>query len=196
MGPVELASCAFGQSSKISYIQMATAVCAVVNGGNLMQPYVVQKITDADGRTVKDIQPTVRRRVISEQTSKTMCAMMEQVVNNGGGHNAQIAGYRVGGKSGTSQKLDSADGKARIASFIAVAPMEDPTYLVMVCLDEPHSWTTAGGSLSAPVCAEVLEKILAYEGIPRDTSLMLEENSRQVSAEVYAAEDGDTDDGL
>ena len=68
--------------------------------------------------------------------------------------NAQIPGYRVGGKSGTSQKLDSADEKARIASFVAVAPIDDPQFLCLVCLDEPHSWTTAGGSLSAPVCAE------------------------------------------
>ena len=79
--------------------------------------------------------------------------MMEAVVLYGGGRNAQIAGYRVGGKSGTSQKLDSADEKARIASFVAVAPINDPQFLCLVCLDEPHSWTTAGGSLSAPVCA-------------------------------------------
>ena len=79
--------------------------------------------------------------------------MMEAVVLYGGGRNAQIAGYRVGGKSGTSQKLDSADEKARIASFVAVAPIDDPQFLCLVCLDEPHSWTTAGGSLSAPVCA-------------------------------------------
>jgi len=93
--------------------------------------------------------------------------MREAVVLYGGGRNAQIAGYRVGGKSGTSQKLDSADEKARIASFVAVAPIDDPQFLCLVCLDEPHSWTTAGGSLSAPVCAEVLEQTLVYKGIPR-----------------------------
>jgi stage V sporulation protein D (sporulation-specific penicillin-binding protein) len=196
MGPVELASCSFGQSSKISYIQMATAACAVVNGGNLMQPYVVARVTDTEGHTVRQVEPTIKHRVISAETSATMCDMMEQVVNKGGGHNAQIPGYRVGGKSGTSQKLDSEDSKARISSFLAVAPMEDPTYLVMVCLDEAHSWTTAGGSLSAPVCAEVLEKILEYEGIPRDVSLMQEQKSEQVSAEEYTIEDGDTDEGL
>ena len=166
-GPVELASCSFGQSSKISYIQMATAICAVVNGGERMQPYVVAQVRDAAGRAVKTAVPTVKRRVLSPATSAVMRAMMEQVVLAGGGHNAQITGYRVGGKSGTSQKLDSADEKARIASFVAVAPIDDPQYLVMVCLDEPHSWTTAGGSLSAPVCAEVLEKILVYRGVPR-----------------------------
>ena len=73
----------------------------------------------------------------------------------------------MGGKSGTSQKLDSADEKARIASFVAVAPIDDPQFLCLICLDEPHSWTTAGGSLSAPVCAEVLEQTLVYRGVPR-----------------------------
>lgn len=195
-GPVELASCAFGQSSKISYIQMATAVCAVVNGGNLMRPYVVSQILDADGNTVKRIGPAVQRRVLKEQTSAEMCAMMEQVVLAGGGHNAQIAGYRVGGKSGTSQKLDSADEKARIASFVAVAPIDDPQYLVMVCLDEPHSWSTAGGSLSAPVCAEVLEQILTYRGVPRaaaGSGALQAAAAADGAAEAPA--DGDTDDG-
>ena len=80
---------------------------------------------------------------------------------------AQIAGYRVGGKSGTSQKLDSADPKARIASFVAVAPIDDPQLLCLICLDEPHSWTNAGGSIAAPVCAEVLEQALVHLGVPR-----------------------------
>ena len=194
MGPVELASCSFGQSSKISYIQMATAVAAVVNGGRLMQPYLVASVQDAAGNTVQTRQPTMVRQVISAETSAAMCAMMEQVVLEGGGHNAQIAGYRVGGKSGTSQKLDSEDENARIASFVAVAPIDDPQYLVMVCLDEPHSWTTAGGSLSAPVCAEVLEKILVYKGVPRAA---VPEASAQPAAAAAGEDltDGDTPDG-
>ena len=165
MGPVELASCAFGQSSKISYLQMITAVSAVVNGGNLMQPYLVSKITDADGQVVEEIEPTVKHRVLSAETSATMRELMEGVVGVGTGKNAAIAGYRVGGKSGTSQKLDSEDEGARIASFVAVAPIDDPKLAVLVCLDEPHSWTTSGGALSAPVCAEVLSKSLPYLGI-------------------------------
>ena len=167
MGPVELASCAFGQSSKVSYLEMAAAVCAVVNGGKLMQPYVVSDILAPDGSLIEHIAPTCTRQVLKAETSATMREMMEAVVLYGGGRNAQIAGYRVGGKSGTSQKLDSADEKARIASFVAVAPIDDPQFLCLVCLDEPHSWTTAGGSLSAPVCAEVLEQTLVYKGIPR-----------------------------
>ena len=129
MGPVELASCAFGQSSKISYLEMAAAVCAVVNGGKLMQPYVVSEILAPDGSTIEQLSPVCKRQVLKAETSQTMREMMEAVVLYGGGRNAQIPGYRVGGKSGTSQKLDSADEKARIASFVAVAPIDDPQFL-------------------------------------------------------------------
>ena len=189
MGPVELASCAFGQSSKISYLEMAAAVCAVVNGGKLMQPYVVSEILAPDGSTIEQLSPVCKRQVLKAETSQTMREMMEAVVLHGGGRNAQIPGYRVGGKSGTSQKLDSADEKARIASFVAVAPIDDPQFLCLVCLDEPHSWTTAGGSLSAPVCAEVLEQTLVYKGVPRAAA--------DVPAEQAAAlpADGDSADG-
>ena len=189
MGPVELASCAFGQSSKISYLEMAAAVCAVVNGGKLMQPYVVSEILAPDGSTIEQFSPVCKRQVLKAETSQTMREMMEAVVLYGGGRNAQIPGYRVGGKSGTSQKLDSADEKARIASFVAVAPIDDPQFLCLVCLDEPHSWTTAGGSLSAPVCAEVLEQTLVYKGVPRAAA--------DVPAEQTAAlpADGDSTDG-
>ena len=167
MGPVELASCSFGQSSKVSYIGMAAAVAAIVNGGRLMRPYVVSEIRSADGSVVSQTQPNCTRQVIKPETSAIMCQMMEAVVTSGGGQNAQIAGYRVGGKSGTSQKLDSDDPKARIASFVAVAPINDPQMLCLICIDEPHSWTTAGGTIAAPVCAEVLEQALVYSGVPR-----------------------------
>jgi stage V sporulation protein D (sporulation-specific penicillin-binding protein) len=170
MGPVELASCSFGQSSKVSYLQMITAVSAIVNGGNLMQPYVVSKITAADGTLVKETKPTVKRRVLSEETSATMRELMEYVVTDGTGKNAAIAGYRIAGKSGTSQKLDSEDERARIASFVTVAPADDPRIAVLVCLDEPHSWTTSGGGLSAPVCARVMEQTLPYLGIQPEYS--------------------------
>lgn len=162
---MELASCSFGQSSKVSYLQMLTAVCAVVNGGRLMQPYLVQRITAPDGTVVKETEPTVKRQVISEETSATMCKLMEGVVTSGTGTRAAVPGYRVGGKSGTSQKLDSKNEGARIASFVAVAPIEAPRLAVLVCLDEPHSWTTSGGALSGSVCAEVLQKALPYLGI-------------------------------
>ena len=193
MGPVELASCAFGQSSKISYMEMAAAVCAVMNGGRLMQPYLVSDILNPDGSILQHTEPVCRRQVIKLETSETMREMMEAVVLYGGGRNARIQGYRVGGKSGTSQKLDSADEKARIASFVAVAPIDDPQFLCLVCLDEPHSWTTAGGSLSAPVCAEVLEQTLVYKGVPRAVEPETETDPAQTAADLPA--DGDSFDG-
>ena len=189
MGPVELASCAFGQSSKISYLEMAAAVCAVVNGGKLMQPYLVSDILAPDGTVLEHRDPVCKQQVIQPETSAVMREMMEAVVLYGGGRNAQISGYRVGGKSGTSQKLDSADEKARIASFVAVAPIDDPQFLCLVCLDEPHSWTTAGGSLSAPVCAEVLEQTLVYKGVPRAAADVPTEQTAALPA------DGDSSDG-
>ena len=189
MGPVELASCAFGQSSKISYLEMAAAVCAVVNGGKRMQPYLVSDILAPDGTVLEHRDPVCKQQVIQPETSAVMREMMEAVVLYGGGRNAQISGYRVGGKSGTSQKLDSADEKARIASFVAVAPIDDPQFLCLVCLDEPHSWTTAGGSLSAPVCAEVLEQTLVYKGVPRAAADVPVEQTAALPA------DGDSSDG-
>ena len=165
MGPVELASCSFGQSSKVSYLQMITAVAAIVNGGRLMQPYVVQRITAPDGTVLREVEPTVKRQVIQEETSATMCDLIEAVITDGTGQKAAVPGYRVGGKSGTSQKLDSDNEGARISSFVAVAPLDQPRLAVLVCLDEPHSWTTSGGTLSGPVCAEVLKKALPYLGI-------------------------------
>ena len=190
MGPVELASCAFGQSSKISYLEMAAAVCAVVNGGKLMQPYLVSDILNPDGSILQHLDPVCRRQVLKAETSAAMREMMEAVVLYGGGRNAQIPDYRVGGKSGTSQKLDSEDEKARIASFVAVAPIDAPQFLCLVCLDEPHSWTTAGGSLSAPVCAEVLEQTLVYKGVPRAA---VETPAEETAAPLPA--DGDSFDG-
>ncbi len=106
MGLVELASCSFGQSNKITPIQMITAYAAVINGGNLLTPYVVEKIVDNNGNVIKTTEPSVKRQVISEETSAQMREVLETVVNNKGGSNAYIKGYDIGGKSGTSEKID------------------------------------------------------------------------------------------
>ena len=136
---------------KISYLEMAAAVCAVENGGKLMQPYLVSDILAPDGSVLQHNAPVCKRQVIQPATSATMREMMEAVVLYGGGRNAQIAGYRVGGKSGTSQKLDSADEKARIASFVGGCRPSMTHSFVSGLSDEPHTLTTiAGGSLSAP----------------------------------------------
>lgn len=164
---MELASCAFGQSSKITPIQVITAVSAIVNGGKLMQPYVVEQVVSPQGDIIQTTEPTVKRQVISEETSAAMRQMMQSVVLEGGGRNAYVAGYAVGGKSGTSQKLDSEDEKARVASFVGVAPIDDPRIAVLIVLDEPHTYTSSGGALAAPVVARVIEDTLEYYDTPR-----------------------------
>ena len=166
MGPVELASCSFGQSSKITPIQVITAVSAVVNGGKLMEPYVAASARDAAGRELWRREPVLRRQVLSPEVSARMREMMEGVVQSGGGHNAYVAGYRVGGKTGTSQKLDSPDDRARIASFVGVAPIEDPRIAVLIALDEPHSFSTGGGALAAPVAGRIIEDAMEHYQIP------------------------------
>ena len=128
MGPVELASCSFGQSNKITPIQLITAVCSVANGGYLVQPHVVKEELDSNGNVVKTFGTTVKRQVISTEVSKEMCTMMEKEVSEGTGSNAYVAGYRVGGKTGTSQKLDKlSDPNALIASFVGIAPCDNPS---------------------------------------------------------------------
>lgn len=165
MGPVELASISFGQSNKITPIQLITAVAAVANGGKLVQPHVVKEEIDADGNVVKTFDTTVKRQVISEEVSKQMCFMMQKEVEEGTGKNAYVAGYRIGGKTGTSQKLDQDNDNALIASFVGIAPADDPKYAILVLLDEPHSANTFGGVIAAPVAAKVFSEILPYLGV-------------------------------
>ena len=167
MGPTELASSSFGQTFTTSPIQMITAVSAAVNGGYLLQPYVVEKIIDSDNNVVQTVQKTVKRQVISEQTSAKIREMMKSVVNDGGASNAYVAGYDVGGKTGTSEKvaeMQATGERLYIASFIGVAPIDDPEIAVLVMIDEPHGSSHFGGAVAAPVGAEILEDVLPYLG--------------------------------
>ncbi len=168
MGLVELASSSFGQTFKVTPIQLITAVAAAVNGGYLVQPHVVSEILDADGNVVKTVGTTVKRQVISKETSETLCSLLEGVVDGGGGKNAYVAGYRIGGKTGTSQKvadeLQNSTEKLRIASFCGIAPINDPEIAVLVLLDEPHADNIYGGTIAAPVGGEILADVLPYLG--------------------------------
>lgn len=165
MGPVQLASCSFGQSNSITPIQMITAVSAVVNGGYLVQPHLVSKVLDADGNIIESYEPVVKRQVISNETSELMAEIMEQVVMNANGRNAYVAGFRIGGKSGTSEKL-SADEKVYWASFCAIAPADDPEIAVLIILDEAHSNTSIyGGVIAAPIAGAIMAEILPHIGI-------------------------------
>ncbi len=157
---VSLASCSFGQTFQVSPIQVVTAVNSIANGGKLMQPYIVASMLDDNGNKVVETQPSVKRQVVSEKTASQVAAMMERVVTEGGGKNAYVAGYRVAGKTGTSQKLTH-DG-FYIASFCGFAPANDPEITVLIVIDEPRSGATHGGTVAAPVVAEVISQCMEY----------------------------------
>lgn len=170
MGIVELSSSAFGQTTKVTPIQMVTAAAAVVNGGKLVTPYVVDKIIDSDGNVVKSAQTVVRRQVISEETSATMRKILEDVVTANGGGNAYMSGYRIGGKSGTSEKIDDYNsGKTPelryVATFCAIVPIDDPEYVMLVICDEPTSGYIYASAIAAPVVSAVFKEGLEYMGI-------------------------------
>lgn len=165
MGIVELSSSSFGQSFQVTPIQMITAISAIANGGHLMTPYLVQKQLDEKGNVIKETQPVERRQVISEQTAASVAEMMEAVVTKGTGKNAYVAGYRVAGKTGTSQKLTSGKGKY-VASFGCFAPADDPEIAVLILVDEPVGQYN-GGQICTPVAAKVIDKSLEYLGVER-----------------------------
>jgi stage V sporulation protein D (sporulation-specific penicillin-binding protein) len=170
MGPVELAVSSFGQTFKVTPLQMITAISAVANGGKLMKPYIVKSVASADGIVQKTTAPVVRRQAISENTSDTLCRLLEQVVSSGTGRNAYVAGYRVAGKTGTSEKTDLYDEQGNklnevIASFCGFAPADDPQIAILVLLDQPHSFSNFGGQIAAPLVADILEDVLPYLGI-------------------------------
>lgn len=160
-GIVELSSASFGQSNSLTPMQICTGLCAIANGGTLLKPYIVDHIEDANGNTVKKTKTTAVRQVMSEETSKTVCTMMKSVVDNGTGKNGYVAGYRVGGKTGTSTKLaESGEGKTKyIVSFAAIAPADDPQVAMIIIIDEPNQ-DLGGGALAAPIAAQVVESCM------------------------------------
>ena len=180
-----LISASFGQTFRVTPMEQVRAVAAIVNGGYLLKPYVVSQVLDSDGNVVKSNERTVLRQVISEETSATMRKMMEYVVTDGTAGSAKTPGYRVGGKTGTSEKIDTYDenGKPvedKIVSFIGVAPIDDPKYVVLVALDTPnyvagtsytpHNQYISGGLMAAPTVRDVFLDILPYLGVEPDYS--------------------------
>ena len=167
MTKVNLASCSFGQSFEVSAIQMLTAINAVANDGQLMQPYIVAKTLDKDGNTISQKTPVVKRQVVSESTSEKILASMEQVSTGGTARNSYIAGYHMAGKTGTSDNLRE-KGKY-IASFAGCAPSYDPEISIIIVVDDPQG-ATGGGAVAAPVAAEVMENAMTYLNIERKYS--------------------------
>ena len=167
MGLVELASSSFGQTNKITPIQMITAYCAAINGGYLVTPHVVDKIVDGDGNVIKSASTEVKRQVISEETSAEMRNLLWNVVEENGGSNAYISGYKIGGKSGTSEKLDeySKNNMRYVSTFCAFTPADDPEIAMLVIVDESMSGTYYGSAVAAPIVSAVFSECLEYLGI-------------------------------
>lgn len=161
---VELATSSFGQGPKITPLQLISAVSAVANGGNLMKPYLVKELTNEDGVVVQKNEPTIVRQIVSEETSNTVRELLENAVNVGSGQNAYIKGYRVAGKTGTSEKIPRGQHKY-IASFVGFAPANDPKVACLVVVDEPSLGSYYGGAVAAPVVGKILEDTLNYLGV-------------------------------
>ena len=166
---VDLARIGFGQSVAVTPLQMITAACAVVNGGRLMRPYIVQEILDENGQTLDRTRPQVTANPIREETSATMRRLLENVVENGGGKNAAIAGYRIGGKTGTAQvyKNGRVVSDVHIGSFIGFAPIDQPRIAVLVTVKEAQVPVDYGSVTAAPFARQILEETLPYLGVQK-----------------------------
>ncbi len=164
MTDVDLATSSFGQSITVTPLQMVAAVSAVANGGTLMKPHIVKQIVNSDMGIVENTEPEMVRQVISKETSKEMCSILESVVSVGGGKNAYLAGYRIAGKTGTSEKYPRGNSKY-VASFIGFAPADDPQVVCLVILDEPNGDSYYGGTIAAPVVRDILGETLQYLGV-------------------------------
>lgn len=166
-GIVELSSASFGQTNSLTPIQVCTGLSAIANGGTLLKPHVVSEIIDSHGNTISKVEPVEVRRVISEETSEQVRQMMRAVVDHGTGKNGYVAGYRVGGKTGTSTKLgESAVGEKDkyIMSFGAIAPSDDPEIAMIIIVDEPNV-DLGGGALCAPIAADVIKQTMSVLNI-------------------------------
>ena len=171
-GYLSLATASFGQRFTVTPLQMITAFSAVINGGNLYQPYVVQSVSDTSGAVIQSTEPTLIRQVVSEETSQRCRAILETVVSEGTGSNAYQAGYRIGGKTGSSETIPK-EADRTIVSFMGFAPADDPEVILLLAYDKPQpsspgsNWSTtgvyiSGGNMAAPMAGEVMGQILDY----------------------------------
>lgn len=172
IGPVELATYAFGQRFQVTPLQMITAISCVANDGVLMKPNIIKSITNTDTGAVTEIQPTEVRQVLSKSTSSQVKTMMESVVINGSGKNVQVSGYSIGGKSGTSEPTEANKDDGYVSSFVAISPIEDTQVVILLTLYDPQNeeYGYQGGNVAAPVVSQMLSEILPYLGVPSDTT--------------------------
>ena len=166
VGLVELATMSFGQSFQVTPIQMATTVSSIVNGGKRITPHFGVAAYNEAGEKVETFQQGEGRHFLSEDISETMRSVLETVVSEGGGKNAYIEGYRIGGKTATSEKLPRSENRY-ISSFLGFAPANDPQVMTLILIDEPQG-VYYGGTIAAPVVGEIYDNILAYLGIKKE----------------------------
>ena len=202
---MDLAVASFGQNFKITPIQMVTACAAIANNGKLMQPYVVSQISDSEGNVVKTTEPTVKRQAVSAEVAKSICSMLEENVISGGATNGYIAGYRIGAKTGTSQKIVDENGNPTddyIASFCGIAPCDDPEIALLCYFDTPDPEINYYGStVSGPCFRNILSEVLPYLGIEKvysdDESGKLDTTTKAyVGIDLEDAKKQIEDDGL
>ena len=170
VGSIELATMSFGQRFKITPLQMISAVSAVANDGILMRPRIAKEIKNTDTGAITTIEPEKVRQVISKQTSETLLDMLETVVDSGTGRYAQVKGYSIAGKTGTSEPDPSDEDAGYVASFVAISPVESPEIVVLVTLYGPQGEYNSGSTVAAPVVAQILKEVLPYLGITTDTT--------------------------
>lgn len=180
LGAVDLATSSFGQTFTVTPLQLISAVSAVINGGNLMKPHIIKAYTDPNGKVIENTEPETVRNVVSEQTSSQMRSILEQVVANGTGKGAYINGFRIGGKTGTSEKLPRGSGKY-IASFVGFAPADDPQIVCLLLLDEPNAGPHGGGAIAAPAVGKIIQDVLPYLGYDAQYT---EETAEEISVAV------------
>ncbi|NLP46277.1 MAG: PASTA domain-containing protein [Epulopiscium sp.] len=163
VGPVELATMSFGQSFQITPLQLIRAGAAIVNGGYLVTPHIGRELVNEEGNIIKIFEYDNKKQIISKETSDIMRSILESVVSEGTGHRTYLPGYKIGGKTATSEKLPRSNHKY-IASFIGFAPADDPQVIALILIDEPVG-IYYGGTVAAPVVKEIFENILPYLGI-------------------------------
>ena len=157
---MELATISFGQSFQVTPIQMATTVASIINGGERIVPHIGVKVVDSEGKEIEQFVYETNERILSEETSETMRQILEKVVSEGGGKNAAIEGYSIGGKTATSETLPRGTGKY-ISSFIGFYPANDPKVLALVVIYKPTGMYY-GGQVAAPVVKQLFQNILPY----------------------------------
>ena len=165
MGAVELATVSFGQSFQITPIQLITTAASIVNGGRRVTPHFGVRVIRSDGGAVKELSYPQGKQVLSSETSASMRYVLEQVVAEGSGKRAALEGFRIGGKTATSEKLPRSLKKYN-SSFLGFAPADDPTVMALITIDEPQG-IYYGGTIAAPVIGKIFENILPYLGIEK-----------------------------